>query len=67
MRTIFWILTGCGVVYLIHRSLETAGDLKSTIDAVNRQVDTLEQAVRDLGSRDHANPDSRPRRADAAN
>ena len=67
MRTILWILTGCGAVYLINRSLGTASDLKATIEAVNRQVDSLEQVVGDLGSRENASPGSRPRRASTAN
>ena len=67
MRTILWILTGCGAAYLINRSLETASDLKATIEAVNRQVDALEQVVGDLGSRENASPNSRRRKASAAN
>ena len=49
MRTLLWILAACGALYVIGLIWGAADDLKSTIDAVNRQVDSLEREIRDLG------------------
>ena len=58
MRTLFWILTASGALYVISLIWGIAGDLKSTIDAVDRQVDSLEREIRDLGSRGESAPNS---------
>ncbi len=51
MRRLLWILTGCGALYVVSRFRGRVADLTSALEAVSREVDSLEQEVRELKGR----------------